>query len=247
MRATTDKEVQIILKTCLEYNGWQFSGKSAYFYKWRDYHMIGMAFFLGLRRKEIALARVEFIDRNNHTYTVDKEISKNNLSRTIPIPEKFYSSLIKYINDFQLNSWLFPSRNNKGKTPIVPRCIGARFELYRELSGLNMIQSYSKDGKKLNQVTMHRIRHNYGDKFKKNLKMAQALLGHKWLSSTDRYLSIPTEEEKSSEVNDAFGKNITDILKYRLVTGKITAKEYKEILNALEKDTEEIHVKTRKS
>jgi len=197
--------------------------------------MIGVAFFLGLRQGEISLARVEFIDRNNHAYTVDKEISKNGNSRTIPIPERFYKSLISYVDNFGLTSWLFPSRANKGKTPIVPRAVGHRFEIYRGLSGLNAIESYSKDGKKLRQVTMHRIRHNYGDKFKKNLKLAQTLLGHRHLSSTARYLSPPTEEEKAVEVNRVFGEGAIDILKNRLVTGKITSEEYEKILVQLGK------------
>lgn len=214
MIAYSEEQLNLLLNTIDDYEGWQFRDDS--YYKDRDKILIKMAYYLGMREEEVSTASVIFLDKVNKLYTVPKGVSKNHRPRPMPIPELFFNELINYIRKYNLNNWLFLSRsrgfhkakdNKKFSQNLCPRAIGFRFQKYRKLAGLDMIKDFSKDGRALRRMRYHDLRSTYATRLDKagvRLKVIQNLLGHLHLSSTERYLSNSTIEERREAVNLVF-------------------------------------------
>ena len=199
-----------LLESVENNKSWQFKDPS--YYVDRDKVMLMMSYYLGLRKNEVANASVDCIDFENDLYFVHQSIAKNKKARIIPIPNVFCSILKCYVDEYNLDSWLFLSRDQKGKQReslghLTSYAVGFRFRIYRKLAGFNSLKDYSKDGKKLSLMRFHDLRGTYAtnlDKAGIRLKVIQNLLGHSHLFSTERYLCDSNLEERKQAVNSVF-------------------------------------------
>lgn len=201
-----------MLKTIDKYKGWQY--KDPQYFIDRDKMMIKMAFYLGLRRREISYASVNNIDRQRKLYVVVAEAAKLNKRRVLPIPRLFYSQLISYVRKYKLKDFLFLSRNSADPRKSNPKrlnghAIGMRFEIYRKLAGLDFIIDKSANGKNLHLYSLHDLRATFATKLNRNdvnLTIIQDLLGHENLFSTQRYLKGSDIKDRSKAINSVFNK-----------------------------------------
>lgn len=170
--------------------------------------MVKMAFYLGLRRREISYASVDYIDKVNKLYHVPNHSAKNGSGGPVPIPDHFYGDLIRYVNKYGLRNWLFLSRCKTKCSRLGAYAVTLRFNKYRKLAGLDMLKGISKSGKKLKAFRFHDFRSTYATKLQRNgvnLKVIQNLLRHKHLTSTCRYLMESDISLRSKVVNMVFG------------------------------------------
>jgi integrase/recombinase XerC len=179
--------------------------------KERDKMMIKFAYFLGMRRREVATSNIEFIDFKNKVICIPIIFSKNKKRRQIPIPDILFEDLIWYIKKFDLKDYLFVShiktKNGIEVKHLSPVALGNRFRLFRDLSGMHCIKDHSKNGSELSLMRFHDLRGTYATTLERNgirLKVVQNLLGHLHLSSTDRYLSDTSMEERKEAVVKVF-------------------------------------------
>lgn len=152
--------------------------------------MIKLLYSAGLRVSELVNLKVCDLDFDKKIGMVRK--GKGNKDRPFIIAEKIKGELIDFIrlNDIGYNSYLFKGdKYYKGNFHISQRTIQ---EILR--------QAGKKAGIKKN-VHPHMLRHSFGEHMKENgydSLVIQALLGHKDLSTTMRYIhSVPVINAKS--------------------------------------------------
>jgi integrase len=182
-----------------------------YYFLERDKMIIKFAYYLGLRRREIAFSQVKFIDFEKKLISVPVIYSKNKTNRIIPIPDILFSSIVYYVKKFRIRDYLFLSSIGKKRKPLLPLSVGNRFRFFRDKSGINFIRDHASDGKNLSLYRLHDLRGTYAtslDKAGVRLKVIQNLLGHKHLFSTERYLGDSTLAERAFAVNHVFSENI---------------------------------------
>jgi integrase/recombinase XerD len=131
----------------------------------------------GLRVSEAMALRLEDIDSERMVVWVRN--AKGNRDRSVPLPTQTLDQLRVYWSEHRPKIWLFPSR--EGTSPItknsVQRCLRA-----------TLWQSPIRKN-----VTCHTLRHSYATHLAEAgvpLRVIQALLGHKRITSTFVYMHL---------------------------------------------------------
>ncbi len=132
---------------------------------------------IGLTAKDIDGKRMIVCIRNG----------KGNKDRYVPLPQRTYQQLRSYWNSYRPSTWLFPSKAKT--TPIcagsVRRCLKAALE----------------ESTITKKVTCHTLRHSYATELLDqglDIRIIQALLGHKSLKSTMVYVHMTEGAKKQA-------------------------------------------------
>ena len=147
----------------------------------RDYAIVTILAYAGLRISECLNLEVKDIDLDNRIITINQ--SKGNKYREVIITNKVYNSLVKYMRQIQEDQvYLFVSnRGNKLDRTVINR----------------LFNQYSKD------ITPHSLRHYYCtialDKLDIHEVANQA--GHSNINTTLRYTN-PTMQEMKNKIAD---------------------------------------------
>lgn len=169
----------------------------------RDYCMIMWFLNTGMRLSELANAKISKLDLINRKIKI---IGKGNIEREIPLNDACINSYNFYIKfrkgnnaNIQNRDYIFLSKkfNRMGK-----RTIQEMIKKYLELAGLDT-EKYS----------IHKLRHTSATLLMKsgvNLMEIKELLGHKNLSTTQKYLHVDNETlEKCVQKNPLANKKIS--------------------------------------
>ena len=149
--------------------------------------VLALLFGLGLRAGEVAAIRLHDFDRAHRTLIVRK--TKGGKSRTLPYDESLRRELIPYFRRENPADFLFVSstRQRHEKDGMSIRGIQYIVAQTRQRAGLTK------------HVCPHTLRHCFAVHYLNtggNLVRLQQLLGHKYLTTTLRYLSYATPELK---------------------------------------------------
>ncbi len=113
--------------------------------------------------------------------------AKGSKDRYVPLPQRTYQQLRSYWKLYRPSTWLFPSK--KGTTPIcagsVRRCLKAALE----------------ESRITKHVTCHTLRHSYATELLDqglDIRIIQAILGHKSLKSTMVYVHMTEGARKQA-------------------------------------------------
>ena len=153
-----------------------------------------MMYVCGLRVSEATHLRTSDIDSQRMVVWVRG--GKGDKDRAVPLPKRALTLLRPYWTEHRPAQWLFPSRT--GRTPIHPKVTGAGLKAALEGSGINK------------RVSCHTLRHSYATHLVEagvNLRVVQALLGHRSLKSTMLYVHLtpPIMEGARKTINDLMG------------------------------------------
>lgn len=153
--------------------------------EFRDYLIIRLLFFTGMRRTELITLNINSIDLQGN---IIKVLGKGNKMRQIPISPKLSEILKEYIekvkNKFDLRKSLFYT--NKGKL-IYPEFVYKLTNNY-----LSVVTSKKKK-------SPHVMRHSFATQLMKkgvDINSLKELMGHSAISSTERYTHYNIEELK---------------------------------------------------
>ena len=149
--------------------------------------MLALFFGLGLRAGEVAAMRIHDFDRVHRTLIVRK--TKGGHPRTLPYDDSLRRQLIPYFRQQQPTDFLFVSttRQRDEKDGMSIRGIQYIVAQTHQRAGLTK------------HVCPHTLRHCFAVHYLNtggNLIRLQQLLGHKYLTTTLRYLSYATPELK---------------------------------------------------
>jgi integrase len=147
----------------------------------------------GMRRGEIVSLRVEHVDI--HSGALRLMDTKNGSNRTVFATDEDLLSILRrrvLCAQEMGTPWLFP--NAQGDAPIAANQISKRFKVVVDDLGLN-------DGiadRRL-QLVFHCLRHTFGTEMiikGMSLLTLKRIMGHKILSTTERYVHIAEELQK---------------------------------------------------
>ena len=149
----------------------------------------------GLRRGEIFKLKWDDIDWDNKRITICAR--KNNTSMIIPIKEIIYN-MLKRISTSVTSEYIFPGNNGKRRYTVRSGFVAACKRA------------------KINNLRFHDLRHTFASDLINSgadLRTVQALMGHKNIVSTIRYVH-PTERHMRKVIEAAtegcdFGENLT--------------------------------------
>ena len=113
--------------------------------------------------------------------------AKGNKDRYVPLPQRTYEQLRSYWKMFRPSTWLFPSK--KGITPISAGSVRYCLKAALEESGISK------------KVACHTLRHSYATELLDqglDIRIIQALLGHKSLKSTMVYVHMTEGAKKQA-------------------------------------------------
>jgi len=153
-------------------------------YPIRDKAMLELMYATGVRCSELINIKLGDIDSSNKTIRI---IGKGNRERLVLFGKKAYERLQHYIqeerNNISNNSpYLF--LNHRGEQ-ITSRSVQRIFEMFRKFLKLER------------KITPHKIRHSFATHMLNQgvgLRVVQELLGHKTISSTEKYTHVSLED-----------------------------------------------------
>jgi integrase/recombinase XerD len=137
------------------------------------------AYAAGLRAAEVAALRVADIDSGRGIILVRH--GKGGKDRNVMLSPQLLGILRTYWGLVRPKTFLFPGR--KGGRPITPAALHAACRSAVKAAGLTR------------RVTLHTLRHSFATHLLESgtdIRIIQALLGHKNLSSTARYTQVAT-------------------------------------------------------
>lgn len=144
--------------------------------------MIRVMFGLGLRESEVLGMRWEWLDLENHTYTVGK--AKGKEARVLPVPAWLWSAI--HAMPKIISPWVFPAED--GKPHRSQFCKKA---LQRVCASLG-----------LGNVTQHRLRATFASLHAEAgtpLSEIQGMLGHKNIATTMIYVETRLETKRQAQ------------------------------------------------
>lgn len=154
-------------------------------YGLRDRTILELLYSSGLRVSELVALNIEDVDMNESLVRIR---GKGNKERLVPIGEKAKQALITYFHD-RRNTPIIRDPNaiflNKNGTRLTVRSV------QRLVSRMTQEIGLSKN------ATPHMIRHSFATHMLgsgADLRSIQELLGHKSLSTTQRYTHVGVEE-----------------------------------------------------
>jgi integrase/recombinase XerD len=146
----------------------------------RDRLLLQLAYGCGLRLSELLHLQVADIDSARMVLHVRQ--GKGAKDRLVPLSVRLLEELRTYWRAFRPRTWLFPSP--KGDRPILPSYVQRRFIHLRHKAGLTK------------RCSMHTLRHSYATHLLEagvDLLTLRALLGHRSLETTARYVHVSTQ------------------------------------------------------
>lgn len=150
-----------------------------------------MMYACGLRISEAI--RLQAPDIDGHRMVVCVRGGKGDKDRTVLLPQRVLELLRAYWAEHRPDPWLFPSRG--GRTPISRKAVATCLKSALHQSGIKK------------SVSCHTLRHSYATHLLEahtNLRIIQALLGHRSLKSTMVYLHLTRVlmEDAHKTIND---------------------------------------------
>lgn len=163
----------------------------------RDHRMISLALHTGLRVSELSLLENQHVFRDGVPHQVldlPAPLAKRHKSRMIPLN----ATARRVLSDL----WAFnrarglsldpgaPLLQNRHRQRLTPRAIQRLVQHYRERAELDV------------KVTPHSLRHRFATDLLRatgNVRVAQKLLGHKDIRTTERYLH-PDQDDLAAAV-----------------------------------------------
>ena len=134
----------------------------------------------GLRASEVA--RLRICDIDSRRMLIHVRMGKGAKDRLVPLAQALLEPLRAYYRAYRPNEWLFPGQDGK-------RHINSR-SVYRVLSDA----AASAIGKR---ISPHTLRHSCATHLLEvgvNIRVVQGFLGHRRLSSTDRYSHVSRDQ-----------------------------------------------------
>ncbi|MCR4421137.1 MAG: tyrosine-type recombinase/integrase [Exilispira sp.] len=152
------------------------------YYSYRDYIIILLLTFCGIRASELIMMKKENIDLSHN---IIKVTGKGKKQRIIPFPANLKDSFEKYLNLIDINNleYLFC---NKRKIRLTRR------GLFYILS--IRMQQY---GSSLN-IHPHKLRHTFATLLLENgadIRMIQKFLGHESIATTEKYTQLDKQRK----------------------------------------------------
>jgi integrase/recombinase XerD len=152
----------------------------------RDYAMVRVMLYAGLRVSEVCNLNREDIDMEEFTITVRN--TKNKVDRTVMVTEKCIAAIERYLETrADTESPLFLSRRGRR----ISRSQVARLvKTYAILAGL---RTYKDNGEMKTKVGPHTLRHTAATNLIANdcdVVIVQKHLGHKDIQSTMKYVHV---------------------------------------------------------
>ena len=142
------------------------------FIGYRDKLIIELFYFTGIRLSELLNISIKDVDFNNSQIKV---LGKRNKERLIPLTYTLISELKKFINNNNLNSYLFVDENNK---KLYSK------KIYR------IVNKYISKVSSLKKKSPHILRHSFATHMLNNgadINAIKEILGHANLSATQIY------------------------------------------------------------
>lgn len=150
----------------------------------RDKAILELMYATGVRCSELVGIKLCDIDTLNRTIRI---IGKGNRERLVLFGQKAAEQIDRYLQDERLRprnttEYLFLNHRGGG---ITSRSIQRIFEMFRKFLKLER------------KITPHKIRHSFATHMLNqgaDLRIVQELLGHKTLSSTEKYTHVSLED-----------------------------------------------------
>lgn len=147
----------------------------------RDLVMLSILYSCGLRLKELLELRIEDIDSSRMTIHV--RLGKGKKDRYVPLSTTLLDLLRRYCRGSQPRGYLFPSPRYQGR-PID------------EAGVQRLIPRLAKAAGITKRVTPRTLRHTYATHQIEqgvNLRYVQVILGHRSVTTTQRYTQVSNE------------------------------------------------------
>lgn len=160
----------------------------------RDWFMVELGLFTGLRVEEMVNLRVSDLYLQKELSSLIVKRGKGNKSRTVYFPETFKNECLFYLNwkkkTFPQSDYLFANRNNGH---LTKRALQKSFKRCFQKAGLE------------SHYSIHCLRHTYGSFLYKssnhNLRLVQEQLGHSSIRTTQVYAGLMDEEVQKALEN----------------------------------------------
>ena len=164
----------------------------------RDYLMVFILLFTGLRKSELLGLQVRDVDRARRILTIRGETSKSKKTRLIPINQALFRHLSNYLPErkaYTTPSLIVSTLQDRG---LSPHGLKHWVKRLRRLSGV--------------RFHIHQFRHtfacNLGTQNASAIKI-QKLMGHTDLRMTQRYLRSMGVEDLREEINQMTVDNLS--------------------------------------
>lgn len=169
----------------------------------RNELLIRLLFNCGFRRTELATCKVEHIDREDKSIFIPPQKSEN--SRVVSYNEEYLGFQLSQWLDYggresmtyaEDSEYLFPTNRN---LHISGNSLNDMIKRAAEFAGLQESISEYSDGRNINRVTTHTLRHSFAMQAIRSgidVRTLQSLLGHDDLDTTLIYLQQSKDEAK---------------------------------------------------
>jgi len=143
----------------------------------RERAAMEVAYAGGLRLNEVLSLKLTDIDSERMVLRVDQ--GKGKRDRNVMLSPALLETLRAYWKESRPRVWLFPGQG--GERPLHPTVIQRAFRLAKQQAGITKA------------VSFHSLRHSFATQLLEsgvNVRTIQALLGHRSLGSTQRYIHV---------------------------------------------------------
>ncbi|MBC5793435.1 MAG: tyrosine-type recombinase/integrase [Nanohaloarchaea archaeon] len=156
---------------------------------------------LGLRNSEAVTLQKKNLDLENQT--VEVKNSKNDKSRTVPIPDNLLEELRIYTQQLSPQEYLFPSK--RSDSHLTPRAFQKKVRKHSLEAGLYPTGITEEDVKEMpyeERIMPHSLRHSYATiRLNEGQEMSKVkrLLGHESIQTTvDQYYHLKIDDLKDA-------------------------------------------------
>jgi len=164
----------------------------------RDHLILSLLYGTGCRVGELVTTRVEDVDLGEAVIYLQAYRTKTRQYRSVVIPAEIVPQLREWIANLPEGSaWLFPGQ--KPRSHITARRVRQIVNKAAEEAGIQRVYAHDKNGRALNVVSPHSLRHAHAVTALDAgvpLNDLQAQLGHANLATTSVYLNADLEHRK---------------------------------------------------